>query len=147
MNTIESLKQGAGVLFISKDTKRMCLSLRSPYKTHGMHWSLWGGMIEENETPKECLLREFKEEIGFVPDINRLYPFDIYISKDRSFKYYTFICVVEKEFIPLLNRENCGYCWIDYGCWPRPMHRGAYKSLCTNRAQEKLNLILEQYNE
>jgi 8-oxo-dGTP pyrophosphatase MutT (NUDIX family) len=138
-------KEGAGVLFICHKTKRVCLSLRAPHKSHSMCWSLWGGMIEGNETPKECLMREFKEEIGFIPEISKLYPFDIYESRDKHFKFYTFICVVEKEFIPKLNDENIGYSWIDLEYWPKPMHQGAKKSLCSDRATEKLKLIIEQY--
>lgn len=145
MNTNINTRQAAGVLFISKDTSRVCLSLRSPHKTYGMTWSLWGGMIEESETPKDCLMREFEEEIGYIPDINRLYPFDIYQSKDKHFKFYTFVCVVEKEFVPILNNENCGYAWINLGGWPKPMHQGAKRSFCNDRANEKLKLIIEQY--
>lgn len=146
MNTTNTeKKQAAGVLFVSKDTGRVGLSLRSPHKSYGMNWSLWGGMIEENETPKECLLREFEEEIGFVPDISRLYPFDIYQSRDKHFKFYTFVCVVETEFIPKLNNENCGFSWIDLGCWPKPMHSGARRSLCSRQSLEKIKLILEQH--
>jgi len=146
-NTVKAEKEGAGVLFICKKTLRMCLALRAPHKSYGLCWSLWGGMIEEGESPKDCLYREFKEEMGFVPCVDRLYPFDIYHSKDGHFKYYTFVCIVNDEFIPILNNENCGYAWLDYNTWPKPMHTGAKRSFCNKKAKEKLKLIVDQYTQ
>jgi ADP-ribose pyrophosphatase YjhB (NUDIX family) len=145
MTTSQNEKIGVGTIFISSVTKRILLNLRAPYKTHSLCWSLWGGMVENNETPKEGLLRELEEEMGFVPDITRIYPFDIYQSKDKHFKYYSFVCVIEDEFVPILNKESAGYCWIDLGNWPKPMHQGAKISFCNSKAIEKLKLILNQH--
>ena len=141
----KSEKLGAGALFMSSSTGRIMLNFRAPYKTHKLTWSLWGGMIEEGESPKQCLEREMKEEMGFIPDISKFYPFDVYQSKDKNFKYYSFICVVENEFIPTLNKESAGYCWVDLGTWPKPLHNGARISLCNPKALEKLELILNQH--
>lgn len=110
-----------------------------------MCWSLWGGMVEDGEQPKDALLRELTEEMGFVPDIERIYPFDVYQSKDKHFKYYSFVSVVEEEFVPELNQESCGYCWIDLGLWPKPMHQGAKISFCNNKAIDKIKIILSQH--
>lgn len=123
----------------------MLLNLRAPYKTHNLTWSLWGGMMEGNETPKECLEREMAEEMGFVPDISKFYPFDVYQSRDKHFKYYSFVCIVEEEFIPIINKESVGYCWTNLGIWPKPMHQGARVTLCNNKSLEKLKLILSQH--
>src|SRR5512147_874523 len=98
-------KSGAGALFLSSKTGRACLSMRAPHKTQKLTWALWGGMIESGETPKEALLREMSEEMGFVPTIDKIYPFDVYESKDGDFRYYTFICIVGDEFCPVLNNE------------------------------------------
>lgn len=138
-------KTAVGALIVSTATKRVLLNMRSPHKTHGYHWSLWGGMMEENEIPKETLLRELREEMGFVPDIERIYPFDIFESRDKSFRYYTFVCIVKEEFVPQINKEAVGYSWVNFGLWPKPMHFGAKKSLTTARAMDKLRLILDQH--
>ena len=144
MNDILADKTGVGALIISVKTNRVLLNMRAAYKTHSMCWSLWGGMMENNEQPKDALLRELTEEINFIPDIERIYPFDIYQSKDKHFKYFSFVAVVEEEFVPELNKESCGYCWTDLGCWPKPMHQGANISFCNQRAIERLKMILSQ---
>ncbi len=138
-------KMGVGTIFVSTKTSRVLLNLRAPHKTHSMCWSLWGGMVEKDEQPKDALLRELTEEMGFVPDIEKLYPFDVYQSRDGHFKYYSFVSVVTDEFVPELNPESCGYCWIDLGEWPKPMHQGAKISFCNLKAIDKIKIILSQH--
>lgn len=140
-------KMGVGALFVSYKTRRALLNLRAPHKTHAMCWALFGGMVEANEQPKDALLRELMEEMNFVPDIEKIYPFDTYQSKDAHFSYYSFVCVVEDEFIPILNYESCGYCWIDIGKWPSNMHQGARISFCNLKAVDRLNMTLDQHTE
>lgn len=102
--------------------------------------------MEECDTlPKDALFRELKEEMGFVPDISKIYPFDIYESKDKHFRYYTFVCIVEEEFLPILNNESAGYAWTQIGVWPKPMHEGAKLSFCKKKSMDKLQMILDQH--
>ena len=143
--TIITSKMGVGTLIVSTKTKRVLLNLRAPHKTHAMQWALFGGMVEKDEQPKDALMRELTEEMGFVPDIEKLYPFDVYQSRDGHFKYYSFVAVVVDEFVPELNAESCGYCWIDLGEWPKPMHQGARISFCNLKAIDKIKLILSQH--
>ena len=144
-NGILAYKTGVGALVISTKTKRVLLNLRAGHKTHAMCWSLFGGMMEEGEQPKEALLRELREEMNIDPDIERIYPFDIYQSKDKHFKYFSFVCVCNEEFIPELNYESSGYCWINLGDWPKPMHQGAKISFCNSKAIERIKLIISQH--
>ena len=145
VNTIITNKMGVGTLIVSTKTKRVLLNLRAPHKTHAMQWALFGGMVEKDEQPKDALMRELTEEMGFIPDIEKLYPFDVYQSRDGHFKYYSFVAVVVDEFVPELNNESCGYCWIDLGEWPKPMHQGARISFCNLKAIDKIKLILSQH--
>jgi len=138
-------KTAAGALFVSSKTKRVLLNLRAPYKTHKHEWSLFGGMIDGEETPKEALDRECMEEMGFIPDVTKTYPIDIYESRDKNFRYYTFVCIVEDEFIPVLNEESIGYIWINMGTWPKPMHSGARNTFCSLKGQALLEIILSQH--
>ena len=146
MNNVIPNKVGVGTLIISTKTSRVLLTLRATHKTHAQQWSLFGGMVEEGEQPKEALLRELTEEMNFIPDIEKIYPFDVYQSKDKHFKYFTFVSIVEDEFIPELNDENCGYCWVNLGDWPRPMHQGAKISFCNQKAEDRLRMILSEHS-
>lgn len=132
-----------GAIFLSKKGT-VLLNLRAPHKSYGLNWSLWGGMVEDGERPKDTLTREISEEMGFVPNITRIYPFDIFESNDKSFRYYTFVCVVEEEFIPILNSESSGYAWFNLGTWPKPLHSGLRKTFVNDLALAKLKLMLDQ---
>ena len=137
-------KIAVGTLFVSLSTQRVLFNLRAPHKTHSMCWSLWGGMIEENEQPKDALIRELSEEMGFLPEIEKTYPFDVYQSQDNHFRYYSFISLVKEEFIPILNKESCGYAWIDLGQWPRPLHQGARLSFCNQKSLSKIKQLIAE---
>ncbi len=50
---------GSGALFFNK--KNELLIVKPSYKDH---WSIPGGVIDANESPREACVREIKEEIG-----------------------------------------------------------------------------------
>ena len=133
-----------GTTFIAKDTKRILLNLRSEEVSYPNTWSFWGGKIEKGELPLDALRRELKEEMGFVPPMEKLNPLDTYQSKDNGFKYYTYVIVTPKEFIPTLNDESNGYAWIKIGHYPKPLHNGAKITLGNEKNIKKFYQILEQ---
>lgn len=141
----DTTKRAVGTIFLCAKTRRVLLNLRAAHKTHSLCWSVWGGMKETTDIlPMDTLFRELSEEMGFVPDIAQIYPFDIYASKDGIFRYYTFVCIVDEEFVPELNFESAGYGWFNLGTWPKPMHEGARISFCKKKSLEKLNMFLER---
>ena len=140
---MKPITTAAGVVFLAKDTGRCMLQLREGTKRFNHTWGFWG-IIEKNETPYECITRELKEEIGFVPELQKLNPIDVYQSKDKNFYYYSFVYVVDIEFQPpKLNGESAGYAWVDIGQWPKPLHNGAKVTLYKNGGTEKLHTILD----
>ena len=134
----------AGVVFLAKDTGRCLLQLRNSDKRFKHTWGFWGGIIEGTETPYECIQRELEEEIGFIPEPLKLNPIDVFQSKDKKFYYYSFVYLVEEEFLPpKLNGESCGYAWVNIGNWPQPLHNGAKVTLLKNYGTGKLHTILD----
>ena len=132
----------AGVLFLSLDTGRCLFQLRNSDKRQKNTWGFWGGIMEKHETPYQCIQRELLEEIGLVPDLEKLNPIDTYQSEDKNFMYYSFVYVVSNEFIPTLNNESAGYAWVDIGKWPKPLHEGSYQTLLNNGGINKMHDIL-----
>ena len=138
----------AGVVFLAKDTGRCMLQLRNSEKKFNHTWGFWGGLIDKGETPYECIIRELDEEIGFVPELQKLNPIDVYQSKDKNFYYYSFVYVVDQEFMPpKLNGESAGYAWVNIGQWPKPLHNGAHITLNKNGGTDKLTTILKIHSE
>lgn len=137
----------SGCLFLALDTGKICLQLRSDSSKYGGTWSFWGGKGENGEVPVETLLRELKEEIGIIPDTEKLYPLHRYVSKDKNFEYNAFVLTVYEEFSPQLNYESAGYCWVNIGMYPKPLHRGAKSVLLNSSINKKINTILTTKRE
>ena len=78
---------GASIIFIN-DKQHILLFLRDdkrgiPYPNM---WDVPGGHVEENETPKECIIREMKEEMDL-----KLKDFQLFCKKEFDDRIeYTF---------------------------------------------------------
>ena len=133
----------SGGLFLAKDTKRFLFLLRTQGKTAGT-WGVAGGKKEPHDaSPYDTLLREISEEVGKTPTIKKVVPLELFVSNDQLFQYNTYVLLVEREFIPELNREHGGYAWCDLGAWPRPLHRGVKISLGNRIIKTKLEILLD----
>ncbi len=55
--------------------------------------------------------------------------------------YHTFLIQVDEEFIPYLNQEHKGYCWVTLEVLPKPLHPGLEKTLTSARVKEKLHTL------
>lgn len=136
-----SLK-AVGVWFRSSATGRFLYLLRNDVK-HPCTWGLPGGKIEAGETLLGGMERECIEELGFFPEYKRLIPLEKFTSADESFSYHTWVCIIDEEFVPVLNHEHIGYAWIDSGTFPRPMHPGLWNTVNIEAVQNKI-LLVEQ---
>jgi 8-oxo-dGTP pyrophosphatase MutT (NUDIX family) len=102
-----------------------------------------GGKSTETESAWQGLQREIIEEVGHQPTIQKTIPLELFVSKDTRFKFHTFVCVVEQEFIPRLNGEHSGYAWVSINQWPLPLHDGVRKTLNNKTIKTKLQTILD----
>lgn len=138
--------KAAGACIIAKDTKRILLQQRSKEVSYPRNWGLFGGKVEERENVSQGLLRELNEEINLDPikDIVKVYPLDQYHSRDKTFSYYTFIVIVEKEFVPVLNSETGGYTWIHCDYVPKPLHPGTRRTLFSKNKLKQIRTIISE---
>lgn len=133
----------SGGLFLAKDTKRFLFLLRTQGRTAGT-WGLVGGRKEPTDaTPFEALKREVEEEIGKVTEIKKTIPLELFTSNDQNFQYNTYVVIVDKEFIPVLNEEHSGYAWCSFDNWPKPLHQGVKTSFANKVIRAKLELLLD----
>lgn len=134
-------KRGAGCLFQALDTGRICIAHRSDYVEQPGTWGIWGGAIDDKETPESAVRREAMEESGYGGAMELL---PMYIFRSPSgFIYYNFLALVETEFRPRLDWENQGFKWTEFGKWPKPLHPGA-KLLLQDAPSLKL---MQQYSK
>ena len=136
-----SLK-AVGVWFRSIATGRYLYLLRNDPK-HSETWGLPGGKLESGETLLGGMERECVEELGSFPSYLRLIPLEKFTSADGVFSYHTWVCLIQDEFVPVLNHEHLGYAWLDRGYFPRPMHPGLWNTVNIEAVQNKI-LLLEQ---
>lgn len=133
----------SGGLFLARDTGRFLLLLRTQGKTAGT-WGLVGGKKEPGDiTALDTLTREIQEEVGKTPAIKKIVPLELFTSNDQNFQYNTYVLIVDREFVPVLNNEHSGYAWCNMDCWPRPLHQGVKNSVSNRTIKTKLELLLE----
>ena len=133
----------AGGIFLARNTQRFLFLLRTQGRTAGT-WGLAGGKKEPGDnTAYDALQREIQEEIGFLPNINKTVPIEWYESKDELFYYNTYVLIVDEEFIPKLNKEHSGYCWVSIDNWPKPLHTGLKTTLSSRTTKAKIQTILD----
>ena len=75
----------------------------------------------------------------------KVIPINKFTSPNKKFVYHTFLVTVEEEFIPILNNESDGYCWIKIGNWPRPLHPGAKIQCNSKQFVKKIKTVYEQF--
>lgn len=138
-----NLKQGCGALIYSTSTNRYLFLLRNSGK-FPFTWGLVGGKIEHNEMLEDGLVREMEEELGGIVKNAKIIPIEKYTSDSGIFVYHTFLIKVDEEFIPVLNSEHKGYCWVSLDGLPKPLHPGVEKTLNSISIREKLLAIEKQ---
>ncbi|MHC4871604.1 MAG: NUDIX hydrolase [Planctomycetota bacterium] len=53
-----------------KNSEGKVLMVANDYSRHGIMWGLPGGAMEEGESPEDCVVREFSEEIGLAVTVS-----------------------------------------------------------------------------
>lgn len=142
---INAIKQSCGALIYCTNTNRYLFLLRNNGKFPNT-WGLVGGKIEAGETIGQGLIREIKEELGGEIKDAKILPIEQYTSDNNKFIFHTFLIRVDEEFIPVLNSEHKGYCWVPIDNLPKPLHPGVDRSIKFNHILDKIK-ILEQIRD
>lgn len=132
--------EGCGALIYSRSTHRYLFLLRTQKKFKGS-WGLVGGGVDAGETVRDALVRETAEEIQFDISTAKLIPIEKFTSDDNHFSYHTFLVPVENEFIPVLNHEHKGYCWVHLEDYPKPLHPGVWRTFKFDSVVQKIRTI------
>ena len=144
-----TVKEGVGSLVHAKSTGRYLFLLRNNNKQPQCNWGIVGGKLEPNETVIQALIREIDEELGVDFAAQKFIPIETFTSDNERFVYYTFITTVEDEFVPVLNHEHRGYCWVELKDHPTPLHPGVWRTFNFDVVKKKiktLEILLNQTN-
>jgi 8-oxo-dGTP diphosphatase len=87
------------------------LIAQRPAGKHGaLKWEFPGGKLEENEDPRDCLVREIKEELGIEIHVERIADVLFYRYPDRSVLLLFYVCrTVNSEVRPI---EVADFAWV-----------------------------------
>jgi 8-oxo-dGTP pyrophosphatase MutT (NUDIX family) len=135
-----SIKQGCGAMIHCTRTNRYLFLLRDNGK-YSNTWGLVGGKIEPGETVTQGLTREIKEEMGGEIRDAKIVPIEQFTSDNGRFSYHTFLINVEEEFVPELNDEHKGYCWVKLEDHPKPLHPGVWRTVNGKTTLDKLKTL------
>jgi len=89
----------------------------------------------------DALSREIREEIGQDLQNAKFIPLEKFTSEDNKFVYHTFLIPVDNEFIPALNHEHNGYCWVPLENYPKPLHPGVWRTFKFSAVVQKIKTL------
>lgn len=136
----EQFQEGCGALIYAKSTNRYLFLLRNKHKYSGT-WGIVGGKIDNNETVIQGLVREIQEEVGVDYSKKKFIPLETFTSENGKFVYYTFVVSIDEEFVPALNDEHRGYCWVELKDHPKPLHPGLWRSFNFDIIKKKIKTL------
>jgi 8-oxo-dGTP pyrophosphatase MutT (NUDIX family) len=137
-----SFIEGVGTFIYSVATQRYLFLLRNSSKYAGT-WGLAGGKIESGEHLLSSLYRELNEELGFDFTSTKVIPIEKFTSENNKFSYHTFLIPIADEFVPKLNYEHRGYCWVSLEDHPKPLHPGVWRTVNFKSVMKKIKTLEE----
>jgi hypothetical protein len=78
-----------------------------------------------------------------MPKILKTIPLETFVSNDTVFNFHTYLCVVEKEFLPTLSDEHMGWAWVTLDNAPKPLHQGLRNSFTNKTIKTKLQTVFD----
>ena len=125
------MQQRAGMLFLSKQTKRILLILEDQKWTVPT-FARSGSLLEDSGH----LLNSYSD--------GRILPIELYISEDKGFEYGTYVCLVDKEFT---TEASSTISWASLENLPKNLHSGLKTTLNNIVIRTKIDTILVMQND
>lgn len=101
-------------IIICNSKNEFLLQLRdnNPNIQYPLHWNLFGGVIEENEKPKETIIRELNEELGIIINENDV----CFFLKEEYNLTHQYIFYIKKEINPekIILQEGISLKWFKF---------------------------------
>jgi 8-oxo-dGTP pyrophosphatase MutT (NUDIX family) len=132
--------EGVGTFIYCVSTHRYLFLLRDNCK-YSSTWGLAGGKIEPGEYLMASLYRELEEELGVNVSDAKVIPIEKFTSDNNKFSYHTFLIPVREEFVPILNDEHRGYCWVGLDDHPKPLHPGVWRTINFKEVVDKIKTL------
>lgn len=121
------MQKRAGILFLSKKTRRILLILED------QKWTV------PTFARKSNLLEDAKDLLLSYAQ-GKILPIELYLSEDRGFEYGTYLCLVDEEFLTLSARTVA---WCDLDDLPRQLHNGLKTTLTNQLIRTKIDTVLD----
>ncbi len=121
------MQKRAGILFLSKNTRRILLILED------QKWTV-------PTFPRKSNLLEDARELLSSYSQGKILPIELYLSEDRGFEYGTYLCLVDEEFLTSSARTIA---WCDLDDLPRQLHNGLKTTLTNQLIRTKIDTVLD----
>ena len=99
------------VAAIIKENNRYLIVQRNKKKHLGLKWEFPGGKVKSNESFKEALIREIKEELNITISVQKKIAEELYKDHKIDVHLYYFICSKLNDTIELREHEKMA--WVE----------------------------------
>lgn len=103
----------AGGFLYNPEARSVLLHLRDDKTPNNPNkWAFFGGRSEDGESPKECFMREVKEELGIELREEEVLPLCDYLNVDRGIWRYVFYVKSGLDKSKMKLTEGADLAWI-----------------------------------
>ncbi len=92
------------------DKNKFLICQRPPHKKRGLLWEFVGGKVEKGETKEEALIRECKEEMDVILEVNDVFMEVVHEYPDINIRLTLFNASIKNGEIKLIEHNDAK--WI-----------------------------------
>lgn len=141
-------KRGASAQLIIENTDHELLVVKAHYKPY---WSLPGGIVDANETPRAAAIREVKEEVGLHFDSTEVELAATIVRRSRRAITYLFVfrsrvVATQQTTITIDNKEIVDFAWVSKHDVAANAHGRHFNRAVKNWASDTPEVYVESTN-